>query len=114
MDKPKDELKAKREEVKEHAVVSLMKHKGYDRAPCEYIVDIVSRSFSLDGVVIKVDRIGEDKYFRCWRECPRNLVAAEPLIETHCPVCGKEAHLCKCPVINRGSFSKYVEPLVEK
>ena len=30
----------------------------------------------------------------------------------NCPKCEKEAHLCKCPVIDRGSFSKYTE--VEK
>ena len=27
----------------------------------------------------------------------------------HCPICGKETHNCMCPVIDRGSFAKYVE-----
>ena len=33
---------------------------------------------------------------------------------THCPICDKESHLCRCPTINRGSFSQYVEPMTDR
>ena len=28
---------------------------------------------------------------------------------SHCPICGKESHLCRCPTINRGSFAEFVD-----
>lgn len=39
----------------------------------------------------------------------RSVMKQEEREITHCPICGKESHLCKCPVIDRGLFAKYVD-----
>ena len=47
---------SKQEEIREGAIVSLMKYKGFDRGPCEYIVDHLAKYYDSQGVVIKVER----------------------------------------------------------
>lgn len=36
------------------------------------------------------------------------------LEDIKCPVCDKLAYLCKCPVIDRGSFAEYVEESLDR
>ena len=51
-----EKVLTKQEGIREHAIVDLMKRKGFDRYPTEFIVDYVLQSLDLDGVVIKVER----------------------------------------------------------
>ena len=37
-----------------------------------------------------------------------DTVPVQPIEIVHCPICGKESHLCRCPGIDRGSFAQYV------
>ena len=73
----------KQEEIRKRVAILTGMVMNYGDSECsqDKIADKILSYLHSQGVVIRVDRVGEDKYFQCWEACPREFVAAESLIE---------------------------------
>ena len=107
----------KREEIRKsiESVIADAMLGNFDEEDIGTLTNRLVSMLHSQGMVIKVDRESQfDANIKILDhfvivDNGVEYVAVEPLIGTHCPVCSKEAHLCKCPVIDRGSFAESVE-----